>query len=124
MSDISIIEWIVYGLFGYGTLMMTVITLIKDVPQTRNLALTRVFFTIPGLICNGVLAGSGVHIVFFTTNTITKNLNTTQVWSEATTNVLTLQSPVWIMVHVMFFMTLFWFIVTQVMFILKDPNAD
>lgn len=123
MADISLVEWIVYGSIAYGTLLMVITSLVKDIPQTRNLALSRVFFTIPGMILNGVLSASGTHIVFVTTNTTTRALNTSQVWTEATTNVINLQSPVWIMVHVMFFMVLFWFIISQVMFILKDPSS-
>ncbi len=131
MGDISIIEWLVYGIPAYGTLMITIISLIVDIPQTRNLALTRVFFTIPGMILCGVLASSGIHINFLTTTAthVTKLFNgtnnhliTNSTTTDLVTNQITLTSPVWIMVHVMFFMVLFWFIVSQIMFILKDPS--
>lgn len=118
MGDISVIEWLVYGLMSYGSMFMTIIALIKDIPNTRNLAMQRCIFLFPGMICSGVLASSGVNIVLQTISTTTKNLNTSQVWTEATTNIITLQSPVWIMVHVMFFLVLFWFLVTQIMFLL------
>jgi hypothetical protein len=128
MGDISIIEWIVYGIMCYGTMVMTLVTLVKEIPQTRDLALSRVFFTLPGMICAGVLAMSGINIVMPTTTltNITKDLNSSTVWSQTTTQAsfIVLQNPVWIMIHVMFFMVLFWFIVTQVMFILKDPKID
>lgn len=131
MGDISLIEWIVYGIVCYGSIVMTLITLVKDIPQTRNLSLSRVFFTIPGMIMAGVLAGSGTHINFLNTTAthITKTFNgttnlliTNSTTTDLISNQITLVSPVWTMVHVMFFMILFWFIVSQIMFILKDPN--
>lgn len=107
---------------------MSLVTLVKEVPNTRDMALTRVFFLIPGLICAGVIAMSGVNIDMptETSTTITKDLNTTSVWSATSvhTNVISLQSPVWIMVHVMFFFVIFWFLISQVMFILKHPENN
>ena len=82
----------------------------------------RIVFTIPGLICSGILASSGVNINWITTSTITRDLNSSEVWSEATTNHIILVSPVWIMVHTMFFLVLMWFIVSQVMILMTKQE--
>lgn len=133
MTDISVIEWVVFGIVAYGTVVMALINLVKEVPNTRDLALSRVFYTIPGMILNGVLANSGIHINFLTTtathvtnmfNVTSNKLITNSTTTDLISNQVTLVSPVWIMVHVMFFMMLLWVVVSQVMFIMKHPEND
>ena len=120
MGTISIIEFIVYGLVAYSSLLMLIISVIKDIPTTKAMSIARSIFMIPGMICAGVLAASGVNISWITSNAtqITKNLNTTEVWSQTTTqtNNIVLISPVWMMVHFMIFIVLFFFVVQQILY--------
>lgn len=131
MNDISVIEWAVYGLVAYGTILINLVAMVKEVPNTRDMALTRVFLTIPGLILNGVLATSG-NVINFLTTTATHTTNTingttgihltNSTTTDLVSNQITLVSPVWIMVHMMFFTMLLWVIITQIMFIMKHPE--
>ena len=115
MGDISVIEWAVYGFIAYSTLLMLIISIIKEVPTTKSLAITRTIFMIPGMICSGVLALSGVHIVFQTVNTTTRDLNSSTVWTEATTTVIPLQSDVWMIIHGMIFIILLFYSIVNVL---------
>ena len=120
MGTISIIEFIVYGIVAYSSLLMLIISVIKDIPTTKAMSIARSIFIIPGMICSGVLAASVVNISWVTSSAtqITKNLNTTEVWSQTTTqtNNIVLASPVWMMVHYMIFIVLFFFVVQQILY--------
>ena len=68
----------------------------------------------PGAICALVLATSSIVIVSSdTTNTITA-VNTTEVWTEQISNSITLMNPVWGGLHLMIFIVIAIFIVTQI----------
>ena len=126
MSDISIIEWAVYGLISYSSMLMLIISTIKEVPMTKRLSIIRAIYMIPGVICSGVLTMSGVNIVLPQTVHIMKDLNSTNTWSDTTTvNNIVLQSPVWTMVHLLFFTVLLVYVITQILlFFTKHDDED
>lgn len=115
MSDISLIEWIVYGFIAYSSLLMLIISTVKDVPIGKSLSLIRVIYLIPGVICSGILASSGVNIVFQTVNTTTRDVNASTVWTQMVTTTIPLQSPVWTMVHLMIMLVLLAYVIQQIM---------
>ena len=121
MVDISIIEFGVYGLIAYSSFIMLLTSISKDIPQEKAYAIMRCVFLMPGLICAGVLASSGVNIQTNadTTNSIIKNLNDTQTWSTSLTNTtnVVLQNPVWQTVHYMLFAVFLVYIIMQIMVI-------
>lgn len=123
--DISIAEFITYGLIGYAGVLVLIVSVIKEVPITRSLALVRAIFLIPSVIACGILASSGIHIDVSTiaTNSLTRSVNTTQVWTEATTqtNQIVLANNVWIPFHGMLFIILSFYIFQQIMFLLTKP---
>ena len=114
MADIGILEWVVYGLIGYTGVLMLIISTIKEVPTNRNLAGLRAIFLVPSVICNGILASSAVNIVLQTTNTITRDLNSTNTWSEAQTISFPIVDPIWQTVHYMFMIVLVVYILVQI----------
>ena len=114
MADIGILEWVVYGLIGYTSVLMLIISTIKEVPTNRNLAGLRAIFLVPGVICNGILASSAVNIVLQTTNTITRDLNSSNTWSEAQTISFPIIDPIWQTVHYMFMIVLVVYILVQI----------
>jgi hypothetical protein len=76
----------------------------------------------PGAICSLVLASAGTVIVSSdTTNTITA-VNTTEVWTESISNSITLMNPVWGALHVMIFVVIMIFVVTQIMNLLTKTD--
>ena len=106
MSDISLIEFIVYGFIAYASLLMLIISVVKDIPVTRGLSGLRSIYLIPGIICSGVLAYSGIHINGWS-QTIT-NITTNGTGFVLTNSTETLQAqqitlvdPVWQTIHFM-----------------------
>jgi len=114
---LSIIEFIVYGLITYSSMLMLIIsTLQGDQKRSKSLTTVRSIYYIPAIIFAGILAGSGVDIVTLdSTNTIF-NLNTTDSWTEDINNKIVLQNPVWITSH---YMLMIIFIIYVIFNILK-----
>lgn len=128
MSNLSIAEFLVYGLICYSSLLMLIISTIKTMPDegSRINTLARCVFLLPGLIVAPVLATSGPDIQLATidTSAVTRSINTTQVWQENTTQVnnIVLQNPVWLTVHMMIFFVLLMYIVRQLLlFLMATP---
>ena len=119
MSDISLAEFIVYGFVAYSSLLMLIISVVKEIPTTKSLAIARSIFLIPGMVAAGVLASSGVNIqvASVTTSNLIKSINTTQTWTETTSQInnIVLQSPVWQMFHVLIFLVLLVYVITQML---------
>ena len=119
MSDISLAEFIVYGCIAYSSMLMLIISVVKEIPVTKSLAIARSIFLIPGMVAAGVLASSGVNIQVanVATSNLIKSINTTQTWTETTTQInnIVLQSPVWQMFHILIFLTLLVYVITQML---------
>lgn len=128
MTDLSLIEWGVYGFIAYSSLLMLIISVIKkDVPNDNPLSIIRVIFLLPGIFCAGILALSGVNITTQTinTNNIIKDLNNTDTWSETTasTSQYVLVNQVWQTVHFLIFIVLCVYVLQQVLIMLtKHPQ--
>lgn len=97
---------------------MLIISVIKDIPVSKNLAITRAVYIIPGMICAAVLASSGVNITMISTDTTIVDLNSTQTWQETDSHFIQLLNPVWILVHGMIFVVLLFYEVIQILTLL------
>jgi len=121
MVTVSIIEFGVYGLISYSSFIMLLTSISKEIPSEKAYAIMRCVFLMPGLICAGILASTGVNIQTNTdsTNSIIKNLNDTSTWSTTLTNTtnIVLQNPVWQTVHYMLFAVFLVYIIMQIMVI-------
>lgn len=119
MSDISLAEFIVYGFTAYSSLLMLIISVVKEIPSTKSLAIARSIFLIPGMVAAGVLASSGINIQVATVDTsnLIRSINTTQTWSETTQQInnIVLQNPVWQMFHILIFLVLLVYVITQML---------
>ena len=115
MAELSVIEFGVYGFITYSSLLMLIISAIKtDIPTTKSLAIVRAIYLIPGAVTALLLASiNNVIVSSDTTNTITA-VNTTEVWTEQISNSITLMNPVWGGLHLMIFIVIAIFIVTQI----------
>ena len=98
---------------------MLIISVVKEIPVTKSLSIARSIFLIPGMVAAGVLASSGVNIQVanVATSNLIKSINTTQTWSETTSQInnMVLQSPVWQMFHMLIFLVLVVYVVTQML---------
>ena len=115
MADLSIIEFGVYGFITYASLLMLIISTIKEVPSEKSGSVLRGIWFIPGIITAFILASSGVVIVTSdVTNTITA-VNTTEVWTETVQSSIELINPIWVSVHMLIFFVLIIYVVVQVL---------
>lgn len=116
-SLIEIIPPLVVELVGIIFLMATAI---KEIPDTRANSIARSFFLIPAMIAAAYLAGTGLEIAgptILTNNTIV-NLNTTEVFTETTSQTQSISIanyPAWSLFHYMMFIILLVFVIRQVL---------
>ena len=117
-----------YALIGYSSFMVLVVSTIKEIPDSRVLSIVRVIYLFPGIIALMILASSGINIDVNTvsTNNLIKSINTTQTWTEATTqsNTIVLQNPVWSMFHWLLAITLIFYMIKQILNLLTKPPAQ
>jgi hypothetical protein len=129
MADISIIEFAVYGFMAYGAILMLMISSIKDTPTSKSQSFTRAMYLIPGIICAGILAGSG-ELIILDTETITTSTqvldsadSVTMLTSSSTiNNSIQLQDSIWILVHVMIFLILTFHVIMQSLMLLTKTD--
>ena len=115
MADISLIEFAVYGFVAYSSLLMLIISTIKEIPSTKALSISRAIYLIPGMIAAALLAGVGPNIVTTSVNNTITALNTSEVFQEVITTQTTLQNEVWAIFHYMIFIVLFVYVITQIL---------
>lgn len=118
MAELSIIEFGVYGFITYSSLLMLIISTVKEIPTEKSGSIVRGIWLIPGLICAFVLASASVNIATedsTVTNTIL-DVNSTNVWTETvqTSSHIELQDPVWVGVHILIFSVLLIYIILQI----------
>ena len=116
-SLIEIIPPLVVELVGIIFLMATAI---KEIPDTRANSIARSFFLIPAMIAAAYLAGTGLEISGPTilTNNVIVNLNTTEVFTETTSQTQSISIdnyPAWMLFHYMMFIILLVFVIRQVL---------
>jgi len=130
LVDISIIEFLVYGLVGYTSLVVLIISVIKkEIPDSKPHALARVIWLIPGIIAIGILSGVGEGIILESITTETEVLNGTVLVNATSiqTKEITLLQPFWILFHLAIMLILIMFVIMQVLIIMTkvgESNLD
>jgi len=115
MADLSIIEFVVYGLIGYSSMLMLIIQTVKQVPDEKSGSIIRSVYLIPGIIACLIIAGSGDSIVTQdVTNTIVA-VNTTEVFTETITSNVALQNAVWITFHYLLAIIMIVYVILQIL---------
>ena len=125
--DVSIIEFAVYAFFSYSSVLMLIISVIKEMPVSRSLSIIRSFFMTVGMVASAMLAGVGVHINGFSqvVNTITRNAtgsiitNATQTFQPQQ---ITLIQPFWITFHYLLFVVLLVYVIIQAITLLTKND--
>ena len=109
MSELSIIEFVIYGLIGYPAVIMLILSAFKEIPQTKSQSVVRAIWILPAIIMMYVLASAGATIWLdegYTTNTVnfnvTSNLLVSNSTETTTPNSVILVQPVWIAIHGLF----------------------
>mgnify|MGYP007025394593 CR=1 FL=1 len=119
MGDVSILEFLVYGLICYSGILLVIASAFKDEKLGKSQSAVRVIWLIPSIFAAFMLASIGGFDIYLdygtTTNTI-KNLNTTEVFTEIITSdkKFTLLNPVWIPLHILFFVILMIYVIWNI----------
>ena len=125
MSEISILEFGVYGLICYTGIIMLIISAFKETPSTVSQSAVRCIWLIPSIICAFMLASSGVDI-HLSTETITHQVldsnNNIITLTDTVTDKITLIEPVWVTLHFLFFIVMLLYVIINILtlFVKRD----
>jgi len=118
--DISIIEFILYGLVGYSGVIFLIHSAFHDNSSTKSHSIARVVWLIPSMAAVFILAGSGVGINLDNPAPIVTEVynNTGALITNSTTyptypTQIVLVNPMWILFHSMLGLILSIYIFTQ-----------
>ena len=118
MSDISIIEFGVYGLTCYSGIIMLIISSFKETPTTVSQSAVRCIWLIPSIFAAFMLASAGVDIYLSsetTTQQVLDSNNNVITLTNTTTDKITLLQPVWVTLHFLFFIVLLLYVIMNVL---------
>ena len=125
MSDISIIEFGVYGLVCYTGIIMLIISAFKETPNTISQSAVRCIWLIPSIITAFMLASAGADI-FLSSETVTRQVldsnNQIITLTDTTTDSITLLQPVWVTLHFLFFIVMLLYVLFNILtlFVKRD----
>lgn len=129
---LSIIEFAIYGFIAYSSLLMLIISVVKETPTGKSQSIIRSMWLIPGIIATSLLAGMGDQVNFETHDITTTDIgynvsNTNQVISNSTVTTQTtdkvfLVNPVWVSFHYMLFVVLLVYVIIQMLTLLTKIN--
>lgn len=128
--DISLIEFIVYGLVGYTGIVLLIMTAFRDTPSTKSQSIVRSIYLSISMIAIMILAGSGLNITTEdagSTNTLTYNVTDGSLIGNVTTTGTSpekyvLNNPVWIPFHYMLAVVLLVYIILQILTLFTKVN--
>lgn len=114
----SILEFGVYALICYTGIVMLIISSFKETPMTVSQSAVRVIWLIPSMICAFVLANAGVDI-YLSTETLADQVldsnNVVVTLTDVTTDKITLLNPIWVTMHLLFFIILLLYVITNIL---------
>lgn len=117
--DISLIEFIVYGLVCYTGVILLILSAFRETPTNRSQSIVRAMYLMISIIAAIMLSGSGTDIIMETStiSSTTTNLNSSEVWTETVTEdrVFTLQNPVWVTFHYMLAVVMLVYVILQIL---------
>ena len=107
MSEVSIIELVVYALIGYPAIIFLVGSSFQESSGTAGkISVVKAIWIIVPIIAMYMLASAGATIHVETVNSTLTNTNTTEVWTETVSRDIVLVNPVWITLHWLLFTVL------------------
>lgn len=120
MGDISILEFGVYGFIAYVSILMLIISTIRETPFSQSQSFARAVYLVPGIVCAMLLATSGVNITLETVSTVnltnaTNTNSTIFIETADTSSAFILLDPTWGAVHVMIAMVMVIYVINQIL---------
>lgn len=131
MPDVSLLEFGIVAFVAYSSLLMLIISIIKEIPMTRSMSITRSIYILMGVICMFVISGMGLTFLGMTETTITNStitnttgaLVTTEITNSTTTNNIKIMNyPLWVWLHYMFALVMAFFFIMQVVTLLTKTD--
>jgi hypothetical protein len=108
MSEVSIIELIVYALIGYPAIIFLVGSSFKEESGTASkISVVKAIWIIVPIIAMYMLASAGAQINLIDQTTLNYNVTSNLLTSNSTTtDSITLVNPVWVTLHWLMFTVL------------------
>jgi hypothetical protein len=108
MSEVSIIELIVYALIGYPAIIFLVHSSFKEESGTASkISVVKAIWIIVPIIAMYMLASAGAQINLIDQTTLNYNVTSNLLTSNSTTtDSITLVNPVWVTLHWLMFTVL------------------
>ena len=107
MSEVSIIELIVYGLIGYPAIIFLIGSSFQESSGTAKISVVKAVWIIVPIVAMYMLSSAGAQIDLVTQTTLNYNVTSNLLTSNSTTtDTITLVNPVWVTLHWMMFMVL------------------
>lgn len=131
MPDVSLLEFGVVAFVAFSSLLMLIISIIKEIPMTRSMSISRSIYILMGVICMFVLSGMGLQFNGMTETTITNStvtnntgaLITTEITNSTTTqNIKIVNYPLWVWLCYMFALIMAFFFIMQVVTLLTKTD--
>lgn len=121
--DISLIEFIVYGLIGYTGAVLLVVSAFRETPTGKTQSIVRAMYLTLSMISVLILAGSGVNITTETpavVQILEYNVTDGTVIGNTTStptapNTFILLNPVWVTFHYMLAVVMLVYIILQIL---------
>ena len=108
---------------AYVSILMLIISTIRETPFTKSQSIARAIYLVPGIVCAMILAGSGVNITLETVSTVnltnaTASNSTIFIETADTTAAFVLLNPVWGAIHYMIGLVMVVYVVNQMLMLL------
>lgn len=121
--DISLIEFIVYGLVAYTGVILLIVSAFRETPTSKSQSIVRAMYLSISIIAAILLSGSGVNIEMETpgaVNILEYNVTDGSLIGNKTEtgtapSAFILQNPVWVTFHYMLAVVMLVYVILQIL---------
>lgn len=140
MSELSILEFVVYAVIGYAPMGFLMAYILVDKPAKSSDSIMRIVYVMPGMVGVLMLASVGGFSVITNSDYITSEtisdyevlntldgvvtLNSTTTETKATSSYFTLQNPMWVMFNGMLFILYVLYVIINVVQLIGVKEED
>ena len=129
--EISLIEWVMYGIIGYSGIIMLIVSVFISTPLTKSQTVTRSLYMLVSVVACFMLANTGINITTENYETTTSQqyydnfgsqvilLNGTSSTTSHFTHAIDSQ---WIAIHSLMGIMMTFYVVTQLFTLLTAKN--
>lgn len=103
MSEVSVIELIIYAVVAYTGFLALILSSFRTLPDEKSQSTIRSIWIIAPIICMFMLASAGAQINLSTETVLNYNVTAnTLVSNSTTTETINFVNPVWVSLHSLF----------------------